>query len=110
MNIPILNRLREMFKAERPERYENDALASLMFIFVKEGNGYDDQDLGIAVHDIIEECQTYIYRDRPLQVNAMIEAEINGEYDEADYIAKSIYEQDTIVMCNLVKIREYIYA
>jgi hypothetical protein len=109
MNIPLLNRFREMFSAPKQSRYDDDALASYMFSFLKEGDTYDNLLLNLSVRDLIEECQTYIFRDRPIQINAVIEAELKEDYDQCDEIIAAIHEQDTTVLCNLVKIRKHIF-
>lgn len=109
MNIPLLDRLCEMFGARKESRYANDKLAAYMFSFVKEGDRYDELYTNLEVRDAIEECQTYIFRDRPLQVNAIIEAELEGDYDTCEELINDLWRQDTATMCNLVVTRNYIY-
>jgi hypothetical protein len=109
MNIPLLNRLREMFGASKHSRYDNDLLAAYMFSFLKEGNAYDDSQLNLYTFDLIEECQTYVFRDRPRQINAIIEAELKMDYDLSDKLVAAVHQQDTDVLCNLVKIRKHIF-
>ena len=99
-----------MFGASKHSRYDNDILASYMFSFLKEGNAYDDARLNLHTFDLIEECQTYVFRDRPSQINAIIEAELKMDYDLCDKLVAAVYQQDTDVLSNLVKIREHIFA
>jgi hypothetical protein len=109
MNIPLLNRLREMFYAPKHSRYDSDKLVSYMFSFLKEGSAYDHARLDLNTRDLIEECQTYVFRDRPRQINAIIEAELKTDYDLGDKLVAAVYQQDTEVLCNLVKIRNHIF-
>jgi hypothetical protein len=110
MNIPILNRLHELFGSPNQSCYANDMLASYMFSFLEEVDAYDDLKLPLDVRDLIEECQTYVFSDRPAQINIAIEAELGEDYNRYDEIIAAIYEQDTAVLCNLVKIRNHIFA
>lgn len=98
-----------MFGAHKQSRYANDSLATYMFSFLRE-DMCEDLFVTVEVLDLIEECKTYVFRDRPLQVNAIIEAELNEDYALCDELAVEVHQQDTTVLCNLVKIRNYIYA
>lgn len=109
MNIPIANRIKEMFSASKDSRCISDNLTAYMFSFLKEDT-HEDLCVSVEVQDLIEECQTYIFRDRPLQINSAIEAELSEDYEACDELMADIYQQDTAVMCDLVKIRNYIYA
>ena len=109
MNIPIANRIKEMFSAAKDSRCINDNLTAYMFSFLKEDMS-EVLCMSIEVQDLIEECQTYVFRDRPLQINSAIEAELREDYATCDELMADIYRQDTAVMCNLVKIRNHIYA
>ena len=98
-----------MFSAPKQARYDDDNLATYMFSFIKEGDAYDNSQLSIEIRDLLEECQTYIYRDRPLQINAAIEAELEDDTDSYCELMEVIYEQDTATLCNIVKIRNHIF-
>lgn len=107
MNIPILTRIREMFEADKPKCYGEDPIAAYLFSFVTE-DILSVLSLNVEIADVIEEIHTYIYRDRPLQVNDIIKAEINGDYENLSQFVEDLRKHDTTALCNLVKIREYI--
>jgi hypothetical protein len=98
-----------MFGASKHSRYDNDNLAAYMFSFLKEGDAYDNARIDLHTSDLIEECQTYVFRDRPRQINAIIEAELKMDYDRGDKLVAAVHQQDTDVLCNLVKIRKHIF-
>jgi hypothetical protein len=109
MNIPILNRIQEMFDAEKPKCYNGDPIKSYLFSCITE-DILSKLSVNVEIADAIEEIQTYIFRDRPLQVNDIIKAELNGDYENMSEFTEDLYRQDTAVLCNIVKIRNYIYA
>jgi hypothetical protein len=109
MNIPIITRIREMFVKDTHHCSIEDKLVSYVFSFIKDENTYEnDWFASLEVLDIIEECKTYIYRDRILQINASIEAELNGDTETSDDLLRNIHQQDTAVMIDIIKIRQHL--
>ena len=107
MNIPLFERFKEMFSSHKEDKNTNDSLTAYMFNAVIEYGSYDHISYDLYVRDTIENCLTYIQTDRPRQINKIIEKELNGIDTAEEY--KDLQEQDTYILCEIVKIRDYIF-
>lgn len=107
MNIPLLDRLKSMYSAEKNHEYDDDPLATYMFNTLKEYGEYDHLSYDLYVRDTIEDCLTYINEDRPRQINELISEELKGNDTSEGY--SDLESQDIRVMTQLVKIRKYIF-
>jgi hypothetical protein len=63
----------------------------------------------IAYRDVLEECYTYVYRDRPLQVNRIIEHQLLGDLDAYDEASDSLKTSDSYYMKSIIDARSYIF-
>jgi len=108
----IIQRLSEMFTAKKDEYY-SDFLQSFMFNSLL--SFYKDVIAGI--HNVPQElehftsdCHTYITRDRELQINALIEAELNDCNDEEIIQMKADLNKQDEYYCNgILQNRKYIF-
>ena len=110
MNIPILDRLLQMFGARKETTYA-DALSAHMFEAIKHHSDAPtfDSVRNLSHRDILEECYTYAHRDRPLQVNGIIEYNLLGDIESYDEATESLRLSDSRYMKSLIEVRNYIF-
>lgn len=108
----IIQRLSEMVHAKK-EEYCSDFLQSFMFNSllsfhecISNGNLNVPQELEHFTSD----CHTYITRDRKLQIDALIEAELNDLPNE-EYLQMQtdLYQQDEYYCNGILQNRKYIF-
>ena len=108
----IIQRLAEMVHAKN-EEYCSDFLQSFMFNSllsfhecITNGNVIVSQQLEHFTSD----CHTYITRDRQLQINALIEAELN-DYNDEELIQMQtdLNKQDEYYCNGIIQNRQYIF-
>jgi hypothetical protein len=108
----ILQRLSEMLGAKNQEP-EYDFLQSLMFnTVVSFYNRMSSGPINVSaeVADFISDCYTYITRDRELQINSMIEAELKNLNDEEmNQIQNDIQKQDEYYCNGILQYRKQIF-
>lgn len=108
----IAQRLIEMFTAKKDEYY-SDFLQSFMFNSLL--SFYKEVIAGIhnvpqEVEHFTSDCHTYITRDRQLQINALIEAELKDCNDEEIIQMKADLNKQDEYYCNgIFQNRYYIF-
>ena len=108
----IIQRLSEMAHAKKDEYY-SDFLQSFMFnallSFHKDvTNG--NYNVPHEVQHFTTDCHTYITRDRQLQINVLIEAELNNLDDEEIIQIKADLNKQDEYYCNgIFQNRQYIF-
>lgn len=110
MNIPIVNRFKEMFGASPSVVYE-DPVSSYLFSLLENHEDAPTFDHIVNAHDrdVLEECYTYIIHDRPLMVNKVIELEMLESNDMIDN-REALVKADTYYLGLLIQTRSYFYV
>jgi hypothetical protein len=110
MNIPIIDRLSQMFSTLKQSAYD-DACTAYMLEAIKHHPDAPtfESIASIAYRDVLEECYTYVHRDRPLQVNRIIEHQMLGDLDAYDEATESLKMSDSYYMKSIIDVREYIF-
>lgn len=99
-----------MFRANKESRYDDPAASYLFGLLSNHPYAPTFDAISILTdRDILEECYTYIHRDRPLLVNECIEHELL-DTDEVDDLKASLKKADTHYLCRLIENRSYLYV
>jgi hypothetical protein len=108
----IIQRLSEMVHAKK-EEYCSDFLQSFMFnslLSFHEGVTNGNLSVSQQLEHFTSDCHTYITRDRQLQINALIEAELNDLVDEEILqMQNDLREQDEYYCNGILQNRQYIF-
>jgi len=106
---PLLDRLYTMFAAQSTD--QKDPLRNVLFdyttAFIK-GKKFNSLKISEDAREFFEEFLQYVERDRPLQCNDGIEAELNNE--NLKNFDAYLETQDLHCMTNIIKYRKYIFA
>lgn len=110
MNIPIVNRFKEMLRAKQEIVYE-DTISSYLFGLLEnhEDAPTFDHVVNQQDRDVLEECYTYITNDRLKMINKMIELELLESEDIDDH-REALIKADTYYLNLLIQIRSYLYV
>lgn len=108
----IVTRLTEMFGAKK-EEINSDPLQSLLFdslVYFYESMMADNQNIPKELEHFVSDCYTYITRDRLIQINGLIEAELNSLSDEEILQKQNDLSGQDQYYCNgIVQNRKYIF-
>ena len=108
----IIQRLSEMMHAKK-EEYCSDFLQSFMFnslLSFHECITNGDLNVPQQLEHFTSDCHTYITRDRQLQINALIEAELNDlNNEEILQMQTYLSEQDEYYCNGILQNRQYIF-
>ena len=111
MTTSVLARIQEMFAA--PQSSSGDVILEEMFksvLTIAESNQFKDKSKwkhSTESLDFIEECLIYITRDRPRQVDAIIEAELEGV--ATNYLTCYLEEDDLRNLNGIMEYRKIIF-
>lgn len=99
-----------MFTAA-PEVVYEDPVSSYLFGLLENHEDAPTFDHIVNLHDrdVLEECYTYIIRDRPLMVNKVIELELLESDDMLDE-REALVKADTYYLGLLIQTRSYFYV
>lgn len=107
MNIPLLDRLSNMFCAKDCEKYPwADDLSSYIFTYFlsyKNSPDFKNHVHDIVTDDTIEEIHAYLTADRPRLVNKIIENEVKNKGTAEDLY--DLYAQDNMYLTLIIKFR-----
>jgi len=108
----IIHRLFEMVTAKK-EKDNSDFLQSFMFeSLLSFHKDITDGNINVSpeLENFASDCHTYITRDRQLQINALIEAELNDlPNEEYLQIQTDLGKQDEYYCNGILQNRKYIF-
>jgi hypothetical protein len=108
----IIQRLSEMVHAKKDEYY-SDFLQSFMFnalLSFHQDVSNGNINVSPELEHFVSDCHTYITRDRQLQINALIEAELkDSDNEEIFQIQNGLRKQDEYYCNGILQNRQYIF-